>query len=154
MKVLKTEDLNRILRKNSVTKNIYLGAYPACIYPKTTKKRYAWISNTDTHGEKGKHWVCWFVNDNKICFFDSFGRHPDDLTLPTNFKTYFHKFNVTQFSERRIQKWNSVTCGYFCIHFIYVLSLGLNYETFLNEYSETNRKFNDFFVVDFVNSII
>ena len=154
MKALKTEELNKILEKNSVTNNIYLGAYPACIFPKTKKNRYSWISNTDYHGENGQHWVCWFVDNNKLSFFDSYGRRPDDLTLPVNFQMYAKKFKLVQFSERRIQKWNSVTCGYFCIHFIYVLSLGLDYQSFLDEYSQTNRKFNDDVVIEFVNSII
>ena len=57
-----------------------------------------------------------------------------------------------EYSKVQIQSFNSVTCGYFCIHFIYVLSLGLDLEFFLNEYSNNFMK-NDEFVVDFVNSL-
>ena len=154
MRALRTEDLNIILRKNSVTAKTYLGAFPACVFPKTKKKRYSWISNTDVHGEKGKHWIGWFVDDDTVCFFDSFGPSPNDSTLPINFRTFANNFKVIQFSGRRVQRWNSVTCGYFCIHFIYVLSLGLNYSSFLNDYSRSNFEVNDNFVINFVNSII
>ena len=154
MRPLRTEDLNNILRKNSVTANTYLGAFPACVFPKTEKKCYSWISNTDVHGRSGKHWIAWFVNDDKVCFFDSYGRAPDDPTLPINFRTFADNFKVIQFSGRRVQRWNSVACGYFCIHFIYVLSLGLDYSSFLKDYSRSNFEANDYFAVNFVNSII
>ena len=130
---LRTEDLNIILRKNSVTAQTYLGAFPACIFPKTKKKCYSWISNTDVHGKKGKHWIGWFVNGNTVCFFDSYGRRPDDSTLPINFRTFAESFKVIQYSEKRVQRWDSFACGYFCILFIYVLSLGLDYSSFLKE---------------------
>ena len=154
MRSLRTEDFNNILRTNSVTANTYLGTFPARVLPKQEKKCYSWISNIDVHGKEEKHWIGWFVNDDKVCFFDSFGRSPDDITLPINFRTFADNFKVIQFSQRRIQRWNSVACGYFCIHFIYVLSLGLDYGSFLKDYSRSNFEANDYFAVNFVNSII
>lgn len=154
MKPLRTEDLNKILKNDLVTSKTYLGAFPSCIFPKTKKKQYSWISNTDNHVEKGEHWVCWFVNGNKVNFFDSYGRHPDDSTLPFNFQEFANQFNVIKFSTKRVQRWDSSACGYFCVHFIYVLSLGLDYDVFLNDYSKSNFKMNDYFAVNFVKSII
>ena len=102
MKPLRTENLNMILESSPVTSGNYLGAYPACIFPKTNKKRYSWISNTHHHGKSGKHWVCWCVNGDKATFFDSYGRRPDDPTLPVYFKTHAEKFKKNYFSKRHI----------------------------------------------------
>ena len=38
MKPLRTEDLNNILHTNSVTRESYLGTFPACVFPRTDKK--------------------------------------------------------------------------------------------------------------------
>ena len=151
MKPLRTEDLNMILESSPVTLGNYLGAYPACIFPKTNKKRYSWISNTHHHGESGKHWVCWCVNGDKATFFDSYGRRPDDPTLPVYFKTHAEKFKKNYFSKRRIQGWNSVTCGHFCVHYIYIFSLGLEYTSFIEDYSRSDYAKNDVIVSNFVN---
>ena len=153
MKLLRTEDLNKLLTTNPVTSPTYLGTYPACIIPKTRKKRYSWISNTDSHDEKGEHWCYFCVDNDKLMFFDSYGRSADDPTLPTNYTTITEKFRKKYYSQRRIQSWDSVTCGYFCIHFIYIFCLGLDYINFLQDYSFTDFERNDKFVSKFVDSI-
>ena len=86
--------------------------------------------NTDIHGKGGRHWNCWYVDGDKVNFFDSYGRHPDDPTLPFYFQSYSENFRKIQFSERRIQAWDSVACGYFCTQFIYTFSLGLDFASF------------------------
>ena len=150
MRPLRTEDLNMILQNNPVTFGNYLGAYPACIFPKTNKKRYSWISNTHHHGKSGKHWVCWCIDGDKAIFFDSYGRQADDPTLPTYFKNHAKNFKNIYFSKRRVQGWDSVACGYFCIHFIYNFALGLDYKCFIEDYSRDFIK-NDETVYNFVN---
>ena len=53
IKPLTTSDINRILKRNVVTKGMFLGSFPSCIKPRTKKKMYAYISNTDNHDHKG-----------------------------------------------------------------------------------------------------
>ena len=155
MKPLRTEDLNKILQLNSVTKESYLGAFPACVFPKTSKKIYSFISNTSDHLDtKGEHWVGWFINGENVSFFDSYGRSPYDETLPYNFKTFVNNFRTVSFSNRRIQGWNSVACGYFTIHFIYTFCFGVNFENMFDDYSRRDFKRNDSIVYEIVNSII
>ena len=92
------------------------------------------------------------VKENSVIFFDSFGRDPRDTSFPNNYKNIVETFNSFEYSEVQIKDSTSVTCGYFCIHFIYILSLGLDLEFFLNEYSNNFMK-NDMLVVDFVNML-
>ena len=152
MKALTTQVLNDILTKNPVTKKKFIGTFPGCILPSKNVKQYSFITNTDLHHESGEHWNAWMVKENTLIFFDSFGRDPRDTSFPENYKNIVEKFNDLQYSKTQIQSFASATCGYFCIHFIYVLSLGLDLEFFLNEYSNKLIK-NDEFVVEFVNSL-
>lgn len=155
MKPLTTEDLNRILGENNVTRKSYLGTFPACVFPDTRTNSYSFISNTSNHLDlKGEHWVAWFINKDTVKFFDSFGRSPTDSTFYEHFYNFTKKFKKLEYSKRRIQGWTSVACGYFCVHFIYSSCLGFKFLNFLNDYSGNDFKKNDNFVNDFVNSIL
>lgn len=153
IKPLTTIDLDTILRSTSVTRGKYLGSFPSCVKPMTKKKMYSFILNTDNHYNGGEHWCAWVVRGDSISFFDSFGREPWDSTLPIDFQNIVADYNHVQYTNTRIQDWASETCGYFCIHFIYVLCLGLDYENFLSEYSN-DRMYNDYVTFDFFNSVI
>ena len=152
MRSLTTKKLNVILKNNSVTKRYFLGTFPACLYPNSDYNVYSFITNTDEHDRPGEHWNGWFVKDNKIIFFDSFGRAPDNPSFPQYYHNIIEKFDEVEFTRSRIQGWTSNTCGYFCTHFIYVLSLGLNIGNFIDEYFNV-FEINDIVVYDFVKSI-
>ena len=153
MRPLTTLDLNTILGANKVTKNRFIGTYPSCITPNTSKRTYAFITNVDQHDLPGQHWNAWFIDGSKISFFDSFGRNHEDETLPKHYTDIVKSFEQIAYSTTRIQGWDSVACGLFCIHFIYHKCLGLDYETFLNEYSISDFEKNDLIVQDFIKSI-
>ena len=68
MSALSTIDLNQILQRNPITKKVYLGTYPACEIPKSRKKRYCFITNTDQHDEPGTHWTAWMVEGDNVEF--------------------------------------------------------------------------------------
>ena len=146
-------DVDLILKKNSVTKRLYTGTFPACIFPDTARNSYSFITNTQEHNEPGDHWVGWFIRDGKVTFMDTFGRAPDDETFPNYFSDFIEKFDNVEFSRVQIQSISSRLCGYFCIQFVYVTSLGLEIDSFINEYI-TDTLVNDILVYDFVHSIM
>ena len=153
MNSLTTLELNKILYENSVTKRFFVGTYPACVLPKTKKTFYSFITNTQTHDESGEHWNVWIVAGNRLTFFDSFGRDSKDSTLPQHYRDFTRQFKNIKHVNNRVQGWNSKACGYFCVHFIYLMSIGLGVKIFINEYSKDFEK-NDDVVYDFVSSII
>ena len=91
MKSLTTRDLDRILNSNPVTGRYFLGTFPSCMSPRTNLKKYSFLSNTENHEYGGEHWCGWMVNEDKITFFDSFGRHPSDPTFPADFMDNVNK---------------------------------------------------------------
>ena len=152
MKPLTTLQLNEVLMNNPVTKKYYIGTFPGCVIPAVKSKKYSFITNTDLHDQRGEHWNAWMVQGQKVLFFDSFGRDPSDSTFPGIYKELLNGFKILNYTKTRVQNFTSSTCGYYCIHFIYLLSLGLDFEFFLNEYTDDFRK-NDIAVIDFVNNL-
>ena len=151
MKALSTLEIDRILKNNPVTKKEFIGTFPACIVP-TPRDRYAFITNTHSHEKPGEHWNSWVVDKDSVLFFDSFGRDINDPTLPDYYRDFIGSFRNVRFTSVQIQDFKSIACGYFCIHFIYVMSLDLSYEHFVNDYS-SDLKLNDVIVNNFINSI-
>lgn len=150
---LTTKQLNEILKNNNVTKRYFLGTFPACNYPISKNGIYSFITNTDEHNQPGEHWNSWFVRDGKIIFFDSFGRAPDDQAFPQHYRDLIKKFKDVEYSPTQIQGFKAKSCGLFCVHCIYVLSLGLNLNSFINDYYNDFKR-NDKVVYDIVNSIL
>ena len=76
-------------------------------------KNGAYIINLDEYSDIGTHWVALYVNNNSVTYFDSFGLEH----IPQEFKTFINNKNIKT-NIFRIQAYDSVMCGCFCIGFI------------------------------------
>ena len=110
MKSLTTLELDELLKNNAVTKKYFLGTFPACMSPLTTRKKYSFLTNTDEHNKGGIHWCAWMVDGDEIAFFDSFGRHPKDPAFPRHFSEIMKNFKL-RYSNIQLQDFRSNTCG-------------------------------------------
>ena len=151
MRGLNTREINGILQNNAVTRRSFLGTYPACMKPKTKRSFYTFITNSDEHHKAGEHWNAWVVNGDMIIFFDSFSRDPRDDHFPFHYRQLIEKFKTVKFVTRRVQSAKSTSCGLFCIHFIFAMTIGLDVPGFLSDYTKDLRK-NDIIVLDIVSS--
>ena len=151
MSALSNNDLDGILKRDLVTKKRYLGAFPACEIPISKKRCYFFITNTDRHDKPGKHWTAWMVEGDKVEFFDSFGRPPNNKQFPYEFEDFILEKNVS-YSAFRVQQYTSSTCGYFCMYYIYFRSLGLDFDYIIKQLE--NLKENDDIVISFVNNLL
>ena len=100
------------------------GVYSRDNLPKI--KDGAYIINLDEYSDIRTHWVALYVQNNVI-YFDSFGAEhiPKEIRAFINNKTI--KTNVF-----RIQAYNSIMCGYFCIEFIDFVCAGKTLAEFTN----------------------
>ena len=75
-------------------------------------KKGAYVINLDEYENTGTHWIALFVKPKYTDYFDSFGiEHiPKEIN---NFINNDIKSNIF-----RIQAYDSIMCGYFCIEFI------------------------------------
>ena len=76
-------------------------------------KNGAYVINLDEYADVGTYWISFYVKNNEVIYFDSFGvEHvPEEIIKFIGNKDI--KTNVF-----RIQAYNSIMSGYFCIKFI------------------------------------
>ena len=87
----------------------------------------AYIINLDKHYDIGTHWVALWVNNNNITYFDSFG--VEYISKET--KEFVKKKNIIT-NIFRIQAYDSIICGYFCIRFIDFMLAGKSLTNYTN----------------------
>ena len=72
----------------------------------------AYVINLDEYSDIGTHWICLYVKNN-IIYFGSF----EVKNIPKEIKKFIGNKNITA-NIFRIQAYDSILCGYFCIGFI------------------------------------
>ena len=79
-----------------------------------------------------------YSSNNNVTYFDSFGVEH----IPKKIKIFNDKFIVAA-NIFRIQAYDSIMCGYFCIGFIDFMLAGKTLTDFTNLFSPNNFKRND-----------
>lgn len=96
---------------------------------------------------QGTHWTCFFIHNNNVAYFDSFGQ-----IMPTNILNLFYKKDYNIFySTDIIQHILATTCGYYCIAFLHFMNKfkdNNNFGTIINHFNKPfkldNLKENDY----------
>ena len=107
---------------NTIKKNEprFNGVYSRNNLPKTIKKG-AYVINLDEYENTGTHWVALFVKTNEAIYFDSFGIEHIPIEINkfiNNDTTKSSSLERIEINIFRIQAYDSIMCGYFCIEFI------------------------------------
>ena len=76
-------------------------------------KKGAYVVNLDHSENTGTHWVVIFVREGEVIYSDSFGVEPIPKEIMEKTGNKNIKTNIF-----RIQSFDSIMCGYFCISFI------------------------------------
>ena len=76
-------------------------------------KDSAYITNLDEYSDIGTHWVALYIQNNDVTYFDSFGVE----SIPKEIITFIGNQNI-KINIFRIQAYDSIMCGYFCIGLI------------------------------------
>ena len=93
----------------------------------------------------GTHWIALYLNAKNVTYFDSFGVEH----IPKDIRKFLGNKNITT-NVYRIQAYNSIMCGYFCIGFIDFMLKGkslLEYTNLfsLNEYLKNGKIISKYF---------
>ena len=91
------------------------GVYSRDNLPKIKDGTY--VINLDEYSDIGTHWVDLYVSNNDVTYFDSFGIEH----IPKEIKTFVGNKNIKA-NIFRIQAYDSIMCGYFCIEFMFMLA--------------------------------
>ena len=98
----------------------------------------AYVINLDEYSGVGSHWVALYVNNKTATYFDSFGVEH----FPKEIEKFINNKNIVA-NIYRVQNYDSIMCGYFCIGFINIMFLGKILTDFTNLFSPNNFKKND-----------
>ena len=98
-------------------------------------KDWAYVINLDEYSDTGTHWIALYVLNNNVNYFDSFASW-------TNSKRNLKNINKSAIVTNifRIQAYDSIMCGYFCIEFIGFVIAGKTLTDFTNRFSPNNLK--------------
>ena len=75
-------------------------------------KNCAYVINLDEYHDIGTHWVALYVNNKIVTYFDSFGVEH----IPKEIMNFINCKKIITIIYR-IQAYDSIMCGYFCIGF-------------------------------------
>ena len=106
----------------------------------------AYVINLDEYSNIGTHWVALQVK-NKITYFDSFGVEH----IPKEIKAFIKNRNIKT-NIFRIQAYDSIMCGYFCIGFIDFMLAAKKLTDYTNIFSPNNFKKNDDIILNYFMS--
>ena len=101
----------------------------------TKIKDGAYVINLDEYYDIGTRWVVLHVH---VTYFDSFGVEH----IPKKIKTFINTKNIKT-NIFRIQVYDAIMCGYFCIGFIDFILAGKTLTAFTNLFSTNIFKKND-----------
>jgi hypothetical protein len=136
---MNTQQLNDILGTDGGTRKLYKGTFAMDKVPPIVDGIY--VVNTDCSHLPGQHWVCYYVDNSKIEFFDAYGNVTDFyIGLP----------EADQCNLKKLQGSRSSSCGQWCVLYLLYRSRGFTMTQIVRLFSE-DLDDNDHTVVEFVN---
>ena len=107
-------------------------------------KNGAYVINLDGYHDIGTHWLTLYVNNKNVTYFDSFGLEH----IPKEIMKFIGTKNIIT-NIFRIQAYDSIMCGYFCIGFINFMFKGNSLTDFTNLFSPNDFRKNDDIILNY-----
>ena len=104
----------------------------------------AYVVNLDEYSDILTHWIALYVNNKTVTYFDSFGIEH----IPKEIKNFTTNKNIIA-NICRVQNYDSIMCGYFCIGFIDYMFMGKNLTDYTILFSPNNFKKNDDIILNY-----
>ena len=101
-------------------------------------KNGAYVINFDEYHNIGTHWAALYVNNKIVTYFDSFGVEH----IPKEIMKFINRKKIIT-NIYRIQAYDSIMCGYFCIGFINFMFNGKSLTDYTNLFSPNDFNKND-----------
>ena len=119
-------------------------------------KDVAYVINLDEYSDIETHWATLHVgraslkdvNNNNVTYFNSFGVEH----IPKEIKTFIDRSLSITTNIFRIQAYDWIMCGYFCIGFIDFMLAGKTLTEFTNLFLPNNFNKNDDIILNYFMS--
>lgn len=139
-----SDQLSRIMTSDECLRDGNWGIFMRDTLPNVLRPG-GYIVNSDVSSGSGQHWLALWITENEPAeFVDSFGRGPGyyKLTIPSPVVT----------NRRQLQSDDAVSCGAYCVYFLFHRCRGLSMKDILNSFGKDTRA-NDSLVTKFVNML-
>ena len=105
------------------------------------------------HAYENKYWIALAIYDDHVYICDSLGYISPSRIFPDNLVKFLYTatYGRDLYITKRLQD-KKHTCTYYCLLFVYIMSLKESYNIFLNTFS-CNLSKNDKIVVKKVNNL-
>ena len=148
--------IERICNGNRRIREHFLGCYPADRIPSKAEIRQypaSFIMNTEKASEQGEHWTAVYAGgpEREVCYFDSFAMGLEQKE-GGKLKQLLDTFPKIRKSSRPFQSPFSKVCAHYCIAFLYHLSGGDSFDTFISKLNTCGN--SDLYVYKLVNKMI
>ena len=145
---MNTSQLQCIISCDQVLHKQTLGVFAAdqlpCVLP---NKACGFIANTDVSSRPGQHWLAFFISDNTIQCFDSYGQDPG--VYNSLFSLWLRRHAKTvRVNRHRLQSEYSNVCGLYCLYFLRQRFLENCMETILQPFIGSAPVVNDQYMKD------
>ena len=110
----------------------------------TEIKDGAYVINLDEYSDMKTHWIALCGHNNDVAYFYSFGVEH----ILKEIKAFISNKNIKR-NIFRIQAYDSIMCGYFCIGFIDFILAGKTLTEFTDLFSPNNFKKNDDIILNY-----
>ena len=125
---------NFVAQKYYRNESRFNGIYSRDNLPKI--KNVAYVINLDKYSDVGTHWVALYMINNDVRNFDSFGVEH----IPKKIKAFTDPFLSITTNVFRIQEYNSIMWGCFCVGFIDFMLAGNTLTEFTNFFHQLTLK--------------
>lgn len=136
---MNTHQLESYMLKDPFIRKCYGGVLAVDQLPLAVSKPSIFIVNTDPISMPGEHWVVLFM-DNVNEHFDSAGIAPRP-----DFKDYLTMRGIYMYNDKRVQSFNTNTCGQFCLFYSYFRSRGFSFDDIMSMFTD-NLKLNEIII--------
>ena len=150
---MNTSQLQCIISCDPVLRERVLGVFAADQLP--TAVPYipcGFIANTDIKSQSGTHWLAFFIENNTVDCFDSYGQHPGVYNALFSAWMQNQSLNV-RVNQTRLQSDTSSVCGLYCVYFLRQRLLGHSMKCIIERFNVTDFEANDRYIFDMFSDI-
>ena len=122
----------------------FRGVFMRDTLPASPRTRECGIVNLNTSHESGSHWVCYYIDERRRIYFDSFGQITP-LEVQRYLKTekeFASGAKVVQRSTDIVQAINSHICGHLCLFVLETLTDGATFQKVLDKLPHYGYTYN------------
>ena len=107
-------------------------------------KDVAYVVNLDKYSDIGTRRIALYVNNKTATYFDFFGIEH----IPKEIMNFTNNTNIIA-NIYRVQNYDSIMCGYFCIGLVDYMSMGKSLTDYTNIFSPNNFKKHDDIILNY-----